>query len=201
MAKVKHRFVSGQRIGRWIVLREVGYLGKDRAWECICDCDNVRLVRTANLVRGSRSCGCLGAEKRHNRLIHGMSKSKEYRIWQAIKARCENPKNKKYHCYGGRGITVCTRWQDFANFFLDMGLRPVGHEIDRINNSSGYEPGNCRWATRKQNMRNTSRIVSVTYENQTHSLVEWSEIKQIPYRRLRDRIQKLGWEPGRALRP
>jgi len=87
---------------------------------------------------------------------HGMTESPEYRIWCGMKDRCGNPQYPKYHRYGGRGIRVCDRWQNsFENFYVDMGQRPsVKFSIDRINNDGNYEPGNCRWATAKEQARN-----------------------------------------------
>lgn len=86
---------------------------------------------------------------------HGMRESAEYRIWRHIRTRCDNPNSQAFADYGGRGIKVCDRWHDFANFFADMGPRPsASHSIDRIDNSLGYQPGNCRWATCKEQQRN-----------------------------------------------
>lgn len=75
-------------------------------------------------------------------------------VWKSMNDRCRNPRNKKFDCYGGRGIEICARWRLFENFFADMGERPIGMSLDRIDNDSNYEPGNCRWATRSEQMRN-----------------------------------------------
>ena len=85
---------------------------------------------------------------------HGMSDSREYQSWEGLKYRCNNPRCQHYKNYGGRGIKVCKRWGKFENFYADMGKRPPGTSIDRINNYGDYEPGNCRWATRKEQRAN-----------------------------------------------
>lgn len=91
---------------------------------------------------------------RMGKTTHGMTKTSEFRIWCGMRWRCESPKHKFYSYYGGRGIKVCDRWQDFVNFYQDMGARPEGTSLDRINPDGNYEPGNCRWATWSEQMKN-----------------------------------------------
>jgi hypothetical protein len=127
-------------------------------WLCRCDCGTQKEVAQGNLGRCIFSCGCLHKElaaASKLRLTHGMRNSVEYATWNSMKNRCFNPKSQAFKNYGGRGITVCERWMKFENFFSDMGPRPDGLEIDRINNNGNYEPDNCRWTTRSVNILNT----------------------------------------------
>jgi hypothetical protein len=117
-----------------------------------------------------------------NATSHGRHKTPEYRAWAAMLRRCLNPETRLFHRYGGRGIGVCDRWRSFVNFFDDMGNRPtLGHSLDRYPNNDGdYEPGNCRWATRSQQARNTSRTVYVTRDGVTRCVADWAELTGIP---------------------
>ena len=150
--------LTGKRFGRLIVCGYDKTVNGHAYWVCICSCG---LLTSRNGTRmksgGVRSCGCLQAETSSTqralgpaaRRTHGMYKSPEYRSWQAMKARCLNPNNKRYHDYGGRGIRICNRWKhSFIAFFQDMGVKPSSsHTIDRRNNDGNYEPSNCYWAT------------------------------------------------------
>lgn len=132
---------------------------KRMVW-CRCDCGAVRHVRLKDLLRGlTRSCGCYSADAARARFTkHGHTSSSgasaTYYSWANMIQRCTNPRNHKYPNYGGRGITVCDRWLTFANFLADVGTRPRGLTIDRIENDGNYEPGNVRWATNKQQANN-----------------------------------------------
>jgi hypothetical protein len=138
--------------GRWTV---IAYAGRFR-WACICDCGTRRIVGGNSLRRGySKSCGCLCRELSKARATkHGMSDSREYRSWQAMKQRCLNPRNVAYKYYGALGISVCEEWLSFVPFFADMGTCPPGCSLDRIDVNGNYEPGNVRWADAKQQRQN-----------------------------------------------
>ncbi len=128
--------------------------------KCKCDCGNINNFRLTNLKSGNtKSCGCLNKQLTKERsTVHNHSargkRTPEYITWVNMIQRCTNPNNHKYPDYGGRGITVCNRWMKFENFLKDMGKRPVGTSLDRINVNGNYEPNNCRWATAKEQANN-----------------------------------------------
>lgn len=121
---------------------------------------------------------------------HGLSRTIEYRTWARIFERCNNKRNKLYPRYGGRGIKICKRWNDFRTFIEDMGNKPgPEYSIDRINNNGDYKPSNCRWATKKEQSRNTRTNRKITYKGETRVLTEWAEVlgmtKSMLFRRLK----------------
>lgn len=139
-----------RRNGRWCV-------------PCLCDCGATTTVQTKALRNGNtRSCGCLYRDTRPDNTTHGLSRTApvEYRTWMAMRARCSNPRTQNYPWYGGRGITVCPEWDDFAVFYRDMGPKPSPrHTIDRVDNDQGYSAENCRWIPWSQQRRNQRRSV------------------------------------------
>lgn len=146
--------IAGQRFGKMTALHYVGYKPGGGCWECKCDCGARKVVFGAVLRNGrTKSCGCDKGRLISNALtVHGDARggrvTREHAIWRGMITRCTNPNRAGFEDYGGRGITVCERWTDFSNFLADMGRAPAAHSLDRIDNSKGYEPGNCRWADR-----------------------------------------------------
>jgi hypothetical protein len=123
---------------------------------------------------------------------HGRSGDPTYRSWDAMKHRCSNKKANRYDLYGGKGITVCKRWFKFENFLKDMGERPSGKTLDRKDGTKGYYKDNCRWATSKEQARNTKRNRIITYDGESKSLAEWSEVVGISQDTLKARLN-MGW--------
>lgn len=160
---------------------------------CECSCGTVVAVQVSSMKSGlTKSCGCLSLENSAttNR-THGMTATSEYYTWGAMIARCSNPNCKDYSRYGGRGIVVCERWHEFASFYADMGPRPSpSHEIDRIDNDGNYEPGNCRWATKSQQMNNRTTSLYLTIDGETATANEWSKRSGVPYHTIYNRLSR-----------
>lgn len=193
----------GKRFGRLVVVKLVGK-NKQRNcdWLCMCDCGEKRVISSRYLRDGdTKSCGCLFLEGNNKK--HGYAKagriSRIYQSWENMIARCTNINNHAYCHYGGRGITVCERWRKFENFLEDMDEMPEGHQIDRIDNNKGYCKSNCRWATRKQQMRNRRNNHLITFLGKTQCLIFWAEEFNINKTTLWDRICKYGWSTEKAL--
>lgn len=125
-------------------------------------------------------------------------KTPTYTAWDSMLQRCTNENQKHYNNYGGRGIGVCDRWLLFKNFIEDMGLRPFGLSLDRIDNSKGYYKENCRWADKKTQQRNMRTNHLITFQGQTKTLAEWAEIKKMGYSTLQTRLWR-GWTIERAM--
>lgn len=128
---------------------------------------------------------------------HGMFGTPEYRSWAAMKSRCSNPNDHTWHDYGRVGIRVCDRWQKFENFFADMGPRPPGTSLDRIDNARGYDPGNCRWATNKQQSENRRSTTFVEWRGQRATVSEWAKRMGMSQAALWFRLKR--WPVERAM--
>lgn len=190
-----------RRFSRLVVIKEVEPYTKPSGqkttmYECICDCGNYTIVSGTHLRRGHvQSCGCLKEEQeRHGntRLAH---------IWKNMIARCYNPNSKSYKNYGAKGITVCDSWKNDFKIFEKWANKNDYSDnltLDRIDNSKGYEPINCRWATYKEQANNKTNNVLIEFKNEKHTLSEWAEITGISIKKLRNRRFK-GWETERML--
>lgn len=190
--------LTGEKFGRYTILEFVERRGKNYYWKCKCDCGNERIVQNPKSSR-TVSCGC------YNREVitkHGLDGTKLYHVLNAMKHRCYSKKNKSYHHYGGRGITICDEWlndpREFVNWANENGYEH-GLTIDRINVNGNYEPSNCRWVTPKRQGNNTRVNVNITFNGETHTLHEWSEILGIPYQTLHYRVRIAKWDIEKAL--
>lgn len=199
--------LTGQKFGRWTVIKEHPKRGNTRhiLWVCICEC-GVRKPVTANSLRQgrSKSCGCL------NRDIitsHKMSKTRFFRIWQTMKRRCYEKTRDNYHLYGGRGIRYCERWQKFQNFMDDMHKSYLEYSeihgekdtsLDRIDTNGNYEPSNCRWLTMKKQSRNKRNNRIITYKGESLCISEWEERLGFSSSLLNNRL-RAGWSEKEAL--
>ncbi len=191
--------LAGKKFERLTVIRRAAnYAGGDARWVCICDCGKELIVPSRRLRNGlSRSCGCL--------FYHRLSNSLTYQSWAAMKRRCLRPDCDHYHDYGGRGITICERWlgkDGFTTFLSDMGERTSrNHSIDRIDNDGNYEPGNCRWATAKEQRQNqrTGRMGKFIEFNGTRQCIKaWANAVGLEEATLYKRISR-GWPLEEAL--
>ena len=199
--------LAGEKFGRLLAIRSEQRRTKSgRAkiyWVCSCDCGNQTIVEGSALKNGGiSSCGCLQRERISARTTtHGQSKTRLYRIWGAMIARCNSSDLEVYRNYAGRGITVCDRWvNSFEAFRDDVGHPPTNkHTIDRINNDLGYFPGNTRWATPAEQSRNRRGLIIVEYNGQTMCLMDAAHLAGIPYITARTRIVRDGWSHERAL--
>lgn len=172
-----------------------------RFWICLCDCGRYAYPTASSLASGkSRSCGCLRAERNaQGTLSHGMSNTREWLAWKEMRRRCLSPNRKCYANYGGRGITVCDRWAEFADFFADMGTCPPGGTLERDDVNGNYEPGNCRWIPKSEQALNTRRNLFVVIDGERMALSVACRRLGLRYGRVRDRISVLGWTPEQAL--
>lgn len=187
----------GMRFGRMVVVSYSEPIFYQDKCECLCDCGRRKRVYIKSLTSGkTSSCGCLAIERtRQFHTIHGESiknnKSPEYRTWSGILSRCLNKSNPGYKRYGGRGIIVCERWMDsFSNFLLDMGRKPIGCSIDRIDNDGNYEPSNCRWSNSKEQSNNTSANHIIEFNGTKKTIQQWAEYYGMNHYTLRRRIRE-----------
>lgn len=197
--------LTGRRFGKLTVVRlsrrvRLNYQRPTvyALWECVCDCGQSTECKGEVLRTGAlNSCGCLRGDLFKRK--HGMTESPEYRIWTGMLTRCRNPHSKSFKRYGAVGISVCERWSDFTMFLQDMGPRPTQkHSIDRIDGTKGYAPGNCRWATTKEQCSNQQRNIRVAFNGKTQTLKQWSEELGIAYGTLQSR-RRAGWTVERLL--
>lgn len=191
--------ITGKRFGRLVALSKYGTAkNRQTIWKCKCDCGNIKNVIYGSLISGStKSCGCLLKENGCPPK-HGLSRTRIYNIYQGMKRRCYNKKDKDYLNYGSRGIKICDEWLDsenglhnFYNWAINNGYKD-NLSIDRINNNGDYKPKNCRWVDNKVQSNNKRNCHYITYNNNTHTIAEWSKILHINESTIHERI-KLGF--------
>lgn len=191
----KRADLTGRRFGRFIAIKIVGRnkWGMPR-WLCKCDCGGQREVLHGALLAGrTKKCRCLSARK-----FHGMARTPTYSCWGSMISRCNNPRQVGFKYWGGRGITVCERWRNFENFLADMGERPDGMTIERIDNNGNYEPSNCRWATYTEQNRNRRGTKIIEYGGKQMPISAWADTVGISRRVIAQRI-RCGWAVADAL--
>ena len=191
--------ISGQRFGKLLVLNRIISPTKGTFFLCLCDCGKRRSFQGSQIrAFHALSCGCANIQSTA-KITHGLSRHRVYQIWFAMRRRCNNASAVNYHLYGGRGISVCERWnKSFHAFVEDMGLPGRGESIDRIDCNGMYEVNNCRWATRAQQASNKRNNVWLSCEGETHTVCEWADLLGIKRATLFSRL-KHGWNIEEAL--
>lgn len=200
MVASKYIIEPGSQIGSVIFLEKSSKVpGKPRQDIFQCKCGKTFLATLSNVNSGrTKSCGCLAQSVRDAKRLDPSVRALKV-IWQGIRFRCENKDAKAYPSYGGRGIYLCERWQDFNNFMADLGFRPsIGHSLDRIDNDGPYSPENCRWATRVEQQNNMRRNLILMLNGEAKTASQWSKDIGISQRVLSARV-KLGWSDERVL--
>lgn len=177
---------KGEQFGYWTIMHETTPSSNQttkriRMFACKCQCGSKRAIRMQDLTRGaSTQCGCMQEElSRKANLKHGFRQTRLHQLFQNMLNRCQNPKNKRYKDYGGRGIKVCDEWREgglavFGKWAVDNGYKE-GLQIDRKNNNKGYNPKNCRFITQKENVNNMSTNLYVYHKNKRYSFQQFWE--------------------------
>lgn len=206
MKKFDEEYMIGRRFGRFVVIdkgpKHYKPSGQScNTWLCKCECGNTKIVNGYCLRKGiTKSCGCI--LKEGIRRTHGKSHTRLHNAWCHMRARCKDKNSKDYKDYGGRGITVCEEWdKSFESFYkwsMENGYTDE-LSIDRIDVNGNYEPSNCRWATNKEQARNTRKNRLLTFNGETKTMAEWSEITGLRPGTIQYRLDKIGWPVEKAL--
>lgn len=163
----------------WTIIEKFRGSGRHYMARMRCICGTERVARVDAVTSGrTRSCGCMRIQNiSAAQRVHGgrVNHPREYKSWQEMRTRCLNSNNKKFPDYGGRGITICDRWNSFENFLCDMGPRPPGTTLGRANNDGPYHPDNCSWETPKQQSNNTRRSLLIESDGKTQTAAQWSD--------------------------
>jgi len=200
----KRQDLTGKQFGRLTVIEasQNKTAARGMIWLCKCDCGTIKEIAARSLITGMTvSCGCYNKEViLAKNTKHGYHGTPTYKSWDKMIQRCSNPKSEGYELYGGRGITVCDEWKDFANFISDMGERPSNlHSIDRIDTNGNYKKENCRWATSFIQANNTRRNTKIEYNGHVYTIAELARIYNVKYDTLYCRIMVFKWNIDNAL--
>jgi len=192
--------ILGKKFGRLEAIKEVGKGNRGYIYLFKCDCGQTKEIPGSSVTTGRiQSCGCLRSETTTQKnKTHGKSNLGAYKSWSAMKTRCTNPNTQCYKNYGARGITFCKSWEDFEKFYADMGDRPDGMTLERVNNDLPYSKDNCIWATPAEQNRNTRQNVILEKNGKRMCLTDWAKELKIPYPTLQDRVRR-GWPVNRVL--
>jgi hypothetical protein len=180
----------GNKYGRLVAIKQTGKDNNGYRYLFNCDCGNQKDISGVSVRSGhTLSCGCIKSETTAARnFVHGMVHSGSYKSWQAMKTRCTNHKQLSNSRYAELGYDP--NWGVFENFVRDMGERPYGMTLDRIDNSKGYSKDNCRWATPAEQNRNTRQNLFITHNGKTQCMKDWSNETGIPYPTIQDRVKR-----------
>ena len=192
--------LSNRKFNRLTVLTYVGrdWLGNN-LWLCCCECGKFKIIRGTSLKKkNTQSCGCLHKEKTSKiNYKHGMYKSREYKSWGGSINRCYNLQNEEYVNYGGRGIAVCEEWRgSFEAFYRDMGERPRGTSLERIDVNGPYSRENCKWGTSEEQASNKRNNVLITHNGKTQNMKQWAKEMGFKYDTLWKRFNNKDWPLG-----
>lgn len=210
---MKFRDMAGEQYGEWLVLRQApGHvLGKDRRWVCRCSCGKLGTIAGSDLRRRGSTTRCLSCariawtkrlKESPTHLTHGYarkdgSRHRTYNVWVLMRRRCLNPKSKSFKNYGGRGIKICKRWDDYELFLADMGKARAGYTLDRKRNNGPYSPANCRWIPHAHQARNTRKNYRIRFSGITRPMAYWAKKLNMTPNSLLRRL--LLWGTKRAL--
>jgi hypothetical protein len=200
--------ITGQRFGRLTAVAPAGSSGREGVlWGCLCDCSASLNVTAKKLRSGNtKSCGCLVRDttvaRNKTASTHGHTVSRRptatFTTWVNMIQRCTNPEHNSFKDYGGRGIEVCLRWQDFQNFLDDMGVKPSGTQIERNDNNQGYNTENCEWVTPLANSNNRRTSRKLTAHGETKGIKAWAKELGTSHAAIAYRL-KTGWTVEEAL--
>ena len=197
--------LTGMQFGRLTVIDRASNTKDGSArWNCVCSCGTKKTIMGSSLLRGATvSCGCYQKEMIiRKQTTHGQTHTRLFHVWQHMRNRCYNENYKFYNYYGGRGISVCDEWRDdfvpFMNWAKSNGYSD-DLTLDRIDTNGNYEPSNCRWISRADQMNNTRLTKKYTMTGETHSIAEWCRIYNVPHERTRHRLVVRGWSIEDAL--